>query len=285
MGITPSSENVVLLSALTFQASGSQHYQTLSCHSVPFETAFLSLGKETDSYDWSDQVQELEMTLSHAFMAEVDEKSNEVREKRGKGLGYKECEPPFNHNYSSMPRINTSVDDLVLQSDRAFELPTEPVSLIVDPMFVSDDSEICADSLSDAGLRDKDEEKVLGGAQNDIDSSPLKQVNRAHSTITKEASSKLNPNCEPYVPTESLEQAPTSTSPSQGDCDVKPFDPKYFNGKVCCFACGRPGHITRHCLYRPTEFFYGKNQKVTPKAKPTSRPLRTDQSSKPRVKP
>ncbi|KAL8232016.1 hypothetical protein R6Q57_001794 [Mikania cordata] len=41
-----------------------------------------------------------------------------------------------------MPRINTSIDDLVLQSDHAFEFPTEPGSLTVDPMFVSDDSEI-----------------------------------------------------------------------------------------------------------------------------------------------
>ncbi|KAD7116764.1 hypothetical protein E3N88_04032 [Mikania micrantha] len=44
-------------------------------------------------------------------------------------------------------------------------------------------------------------------------------------------------------------------------------------------------HIARHCLHRPTEFFYGKNQKVTPKANPTSIPMRTHQSSKPMVKP
>ena len=36
--------------------------------------------QETDSYDWSDQVQELELTLSHAFMAEVDDKQKEVTE-------------------------------------------------------------------------------------------------------------------------------------------------------------------------------------------------------------
>ncbi|KAL8202051.1 hypothetical protein R6Q57_011198 [Mikania cordata] len=62
--------------------------------------------------------------------------SIQYREKRGNGLGYQECEPPFNHNYSSMPRIDTSVDDLALQSDHAFEFPTESVSLIVDPIFV-----------------------------------------------------------------------------------------------------------------------------------------------------
>ncbi|KAL8209209.1 hypothetical protein R6Q57_008621 [Mikania cordata] len=164
-----------------------------------------------------------------------------------------------------MPRINTSVDDFVLQSDHAFEFPTEPVSLIVDPMFVSDDSEMCAESLSDTRLRGKNEErrrfetikikpnemfKNLNSTFVKINddvlesvSSPLKHVNRAHSMITKEAGSRLNPNCEPYVPTASLEQASTSTSSSQGDCDVKPFVPKDFHDKVCSYACGRPATL------------------------------------------
>ncbi|KAL8202170.1 hypothetical protein R6Q57_011317 [Mikania cordata] len=105
-------------------------------------------------------------------------------------------------------------------------------------------------------------------------------VKRAHSTVTKEVGSKLNPNCEPFVTTESLEQASSS---GHGDCDVKSFDPNEFHEKVCCFACGRPGHIARNCLHRPTEFFYGKNQKVTPKAKSTCKSIRIDQSSRPRV--
>ncbi|KAD5508037.1 hypothetical protein E3N88_15740 [Mikania micrantha] len=36
--------------------------------------------QESDAYDWSDQVQELEVTLSHAFMAKVDEKRYEETE-------------------------------------------------------------------------------------------------------------------------------------------------------------------------------------------------------------
>ncbi|KAL8205682.1 hypothetical protein R6Q57_009233 [Mikania cordata] len=71
----------------------------------------------------------------------------EVREKKGKGLGYSKVEPPFDHNYSSMPRINTSVDDLILKSDRGHEFTTgsnEQVSLTIDPdltnMNCSDDS-------------------------------------------------------------------------------------------------------------------------------------------------
>ncbi|KAL8225981.1 hypothetical protein R6Q57_018538 [Mikania cordata] len=165
--------------------------------------------------------------------------SIQYREKRGKGLGYKECESPFNHNYSSMPRINTSVVNLALQSDHAFKFPIETVSLTFDPMLVSDDSEVCANSLNDTGLTGKNEERSAG------------RSTEAHSTITKEAGSKLNPNCETFVPTGSLEQASTSTS-----YDVKPFDPKEFHEK-----------------------------KVSPKAKPTKRSMRTGQSSKPRVKP
>ncbi|KAL8261057.1 hypothetical protein R6Q59_025106 [Mikania micrantha] len=34
--------------------------------------------KDSDAYDWSDQVQELEMTFCHIFMAKVDENQNEV---------------------------------------------------------------------------------------------------------------------------------------------------------------------------------------------------------------
>ncbi|KAL8211319.1 hypothetical protein R6Q57_005756 [Mikania cordata] len=43
--------------------------------------------------------------------------------------------------------------------------------------------------------------------------------------------------------------------------------------------------MARHHLHRTTEFFYGKNQKVKPKAILVTRPMRTDQSSKPRAKP
>ncbi|KAL8229308.1 hypothetical protein R6Q57_014208 [Mikania cordata] len=175
-----------------------------------------------------------------------------------------------------MPNINTSVDDLLLKSDRRCDFTngsSKQVPLTADPIEtgpnISDDSEVCADSLNDT-------ESI---------SSSLHQEYRGHSTTTKEAGSKLNPNCEPFVPIGSLEQASTSTSSGYGDCDVKPFNPKEFQEKLCCFACGRPGHISRNCLHRPTEFFYGKNQKVTPKAKPTVKSMRTDQSSKPRVTP
>ncbi|KAL8225877.1 hypothetical protein R6Q57_018434 [Mikania cordata] len=187
------------------------------------------------------------------------------------GIGFTEVKPPFNHNYSIMPNINTSVDDLLMKSDRRCDFATgssKPVPLTAGPVEtdpnISNDYEVCRDSLNDP-------ESI---------SSSLHQVNRAHSTITKEAGSKLNPNCEPIFPTGSLEQASTSTSSGHGDCDVKPFDPKEFHEKVCCFACGRPAHIARNYLHRPTKFFYGKNQKVTPKAKPTIRSMRTDQSSK-----
>ncbi|KAL8228422.1 hypothetical protein R6Q57_016006, partial [Mikania cordata] len=73
----------------------------------------------------SDEVQELEMTLNHAFMTEVDDKRNEVRGRKSTGLGYSEVEPPFNNNYSSMPKINTYVDDLLLKSHRGHEFTTE----------------------------------------------------------------------------------------------------------------------------------------------------------------
>ncbi|KAL8199610.1 hypothetical protein R6Q57_013178, partial [Mikania cordata] len=40
-----------------------------------------------------------------------------------------------------------------------------------------------------------------------------KKVTKAHSTITSKMGSKLNANCEPYIPTGSLEQVTTSSSP------------------------------------------------------------------------
>ncbi|KAL8249381.1 hypothetical protein R6Q59_006249 [Mikania micrantha] len=147
---------------------------------------------------------------------------------------------------------------MLLKLDRMFEFTTgsnKPVPLRADPVMT------------------------------DLNDSDSYEVNQAHSTVTPEAGSKLNPNCELYVPTRSLEQASTSSISGMSDCDVKPFDPKEFHDKVCCYACGRTCHIARHYMHQPTEFFYGKNQKVTPKAKPAKRPMRTDQSSKPRVKP
>ncbi|KAL8226693.1 hypothetical protein R6Q57_016525 [Mikania cordata] len=160
--------------------------------------------------------------------------SIQFREKKGAGLGYNKCEPPFNHNYSSLPRVNTSYDELVSKSDLAHEFPNVPVQLTVDPIV-----------------------------PNVFDMS------------------ELNPNCERYVPTVSLEQVSANTLSGQGNFDVEPFDPIEFHQKVCCYACGKPCHIARHCLHRPTEFFYGKNQKVTPKEKPYSNPMRIDQSSRP----
>ncbi|KAL8211292.1 hypothetical protein R6Q57_005729 [Mikania cordata] len=89
--------------------------------------------------------------------------NSQVREKRVTGLGYSEVEPPFNHNYSSMPRINTSIDDLIFKSDRGHEFTTgsnKPASLIVDPdltnMNCFDDYEVCVEKLSVIG---QDEEK------------------------------------------------------------------------------------------------------------------------------
>ncbi|KAL8214138.1 hypothetical protein R6Q57_003587 [Mikania cordata] len=177
------------------------------------------------------------------------------KEKRAKGIGYKECEPPFNHNYSIMPNINTSVDDLLLKSDRRCDFSTgtnKLVSLTADAIEtspnISDDSEMCADSLNKTGVRGKIEERSARrgtycstsfGTSSFISntdfvgkvdefkiktnemsknfkstfvkknviletiSSCLHHEYKGHSTVTKEACSKLNPYCEPFVPTRS----------------------------------------------------------------------------------
>ncbi|KAD4385615.1 hypothetical protein E3N88_25784 [Mikania micrantha] len=370
--------------------------------------------QETDSYDWSDQVQELELTLSHAFMAEVDDKQKEVTENlcstscihkvfkyrshneslikevtklkyfnseflKNEGVfkrkleaegrdvarlkellsdkesNYRDARRKIDEltleldqvktqlsktsvkcekfDYSSKvlenmhAKINTSVDDLELDSDRACDFPTKPVILTVDPVMTND-SEVCAEKLSVTASEEKEVERSarrstdcststsqssfvpitdfvgkfdeINIKPNDMlksfqktfainhvsqsTSSPLtKQAALAHSTVIKEEGSQLNPNCEPYVPTGSLEQVSSNLSSGQSNCDVKPFDPIELHQKVCCFACGKPSHIARHCLHRPTEFFYGKNHKVTPKAKLVNKHVRTVPSSKPNV--
>ncbi|KAL8228481.1 hypothetical protein R6Q57_016065 [Mikania cordata] len=194
-----------------------------------------------------------------------------------------------------MPNINTSVDILLMKTDRRFDFTTgsnKPIPLTADPVVtdpnISDDSEVCADSLSDTGkfetikLKQNEMFKNFNSTFAKNDDDVLKSVS---SPLKQRRGSKLNPKCEPFVPTGSLEQASTSNSSCHGDCDVKSLDPKQFHENVCCCACGRPSHIARICQHRPTEFFYGKNKKVTPYAKPTKRSMRTDQSSKPRVKP
>ncbi|KAL8209050.1 hypothetical protein R6Q57_008462, partial [Mikania cordata] len=93
-------------------------------------------------------------------------------------------------------------------------------------------------TLNDTGLRGKNEERSAGRS---TEWSTLSRKspfipktdfeNRVHSTITKEAGSKLNPISEPFVPTWSLEHASSNTSSSHGDRDVKPFDPIEFHEK------------------------------------------------------
>ncbi|KAL8209149.1 hypothetical protein R6Q57_008561 [Mikania cordata] len=260
-GHHPSIENDALLSSINYQASGSQTYQASA--------------SQVDKYDYSSNV-----------VARLVDFENRGRETIG--LGYTKVKPPFNHNYSIMPKINKSVDDLLLKSDRKFELTTgsnKPVSLTTDPVLTnldgSDNPEVCVEILC-VTVRSKEKEEksacrsthcsissskshfvpkvdfvgkfeIIKIKPNEMfknfkanfvktgddiknkyvlesNSSPLtEKVNQAYSTITTEAYSNLNPNYEPYVPTGSLEQACTSSSPGQSDCDVKTFDPNEFH--------------------------------------------------------
>ncbi|KAL8224053.1 hypothetical protein R6Q57_019528 [Mikania cordata] len=93
----------------------------------------------------------------------------EIRGREATRLGYSEVKPPFNHNYSIMPKINTSVDDLLLKSDRRHEFTTgsnKPVSLTVDPILSdlnhSDDSEVCAEGLIVSGQSEEMENETAG---------------------------------------------------------------------------------------------------------------------------
>ncbi|KAL8229790.1 hypothetical protein R6Q57_014690 [Mikania cordata] len=97
---------------------------------------------------------------------------------------------------------------MLLKSDQRFNFTTgssKPVPLTEDPVETSpniwDNSEVCADSLNDRG--------VQGSFHNH-----------------QRGRFKLDPNCEPFVLTRSLEQPCASTSSGHGDCDGKPFDPK-----------------------------------------------------------
>ncbi|KAL8265781.1 hypothetical protein R6Q59_003125 [Mikania micrantha] len=47
-----------------------------------------------------------------------------------------------------------------------------------------------------------------------------------------------------------------------------------YEKKQTCFACGKPSHIARNCIHRPTEFY----QKVTPKVKVCSNPRKFERA-------
>ncbi|KAL8226055.1 hypothetical protein R6Q57_018612 [Mikania cordata] len=114
-----------------------------------------------------------------------------------------------------------------MKSDRRFHFATgstKPVPLTTYP--VETKPNISDDSEPNEMFKNFNSTFVKNDVITESISSSLQQENRDHSTITKEAGLKLNPNCEPLVPTGSLEQASTSTSSGHGDCDVKPFDPK-----------------------------------------------------------
>ncbi|KAL8226053.1 hypothetical protein R6Q57_018610 [Mikania cordata] len=93
----------------------------------------------------------------------------QCRKKEKIGLDFTAVTPPFNHNYSIMPNINTFVDDLLIKSDRRCDFTTGsniPIPLTTDPVEtdpnISDDSEVYGDSLNDTGLRGKNEERSAG---------------------------------------------------------------------------------------------------------------------------
>ena len=117
----------------------------------------------------------------------------------------------------------------------------------------------------------------------------IKQVKSNVSVNTEKHKQSLNAFAQPFIKTEPFQKATintchhnttnvsgtsymvqkpvTSQSPSvssssntHGVKHLKPYP---------CYACGKPGHNARHFLHRPTDFYYGKNQKVTPKRSPT----------------
>ncbi|KAI3755033.1 hypothetical protein L1987_54826 [Smallanthus sonchifolius] len=60
--------------------------------------------------------------------------------------------------------------------------------------------------------------------------------------------------------------------------------------KQTCYTCGKAGHIARHCMHRPYESYYMKNQRTTPRDRTYSKPMKANQpkamkSHTPRVKP
>ncbi|KAD4385632.1 hypothetical protein E3N88_25801 [Mikania micrantha] len=146
-----------------------------------------------------------------------------------------------------MPRLKKSVEDLLSKSDLGHEFSVEPVSLTIDP------------ELKNINYSDNFElcaEKLSSSGQGKTNVSPSKE-NKVYSTITKETGSKLNPNYVPYIPNGSLKRFSSGSAPGSSDCDVRPFD---------------------------LNEFHMKNQMVTPKAKPISKPRRIKKSSKPKVK-
>ncbi|KAL8211093.1 hypothetical protein R6Q57_005530 [Mikania cordata] len=95
-----------------------------------------------------------------------------------------------------MPRINTSVDDLALQSDHAYEFPTKPVLLTVDPIVsdVSNASEVCAEKLSVSGSEEKEGERSAGRSTDcSTSTSPLSFVPKTD-FVEKFDEIKIKPN-------------------------------------------------------------------------------------------
>ncbi|KAL8229789.1 hypothetical protein R6Q57_014689 [Mikania cordata] len=193
------------------------------------------VSQETDSYDWSDQVQELELTLSHAFMAEVDEKQNEELFS-DKESNYRDARHQMDELTSELEHLKSQLSKSKIQVDK-YEYASTVVANMIDVQCRR--KVTIGIGFTEVKPPFNHNYSIMSNINTSVVEIQPKEY-KGHSTITKEAGSKLNPNCEPFVPTGSLEQAFTSSSSSRSDCDVKPFDVKEFHEKVCCFACGRP---------------------------------------------
>ncbi|KAL8257368.1 hypothetical protein R6Q59_029409 [Mikania micrantha] len=235
MGITLASENDALLSATNFQAFGLQHDQAPSSQSVPFETAFLSSEQVSSVPKISSESEENLLlfkgflNIYNALIAGKLEPANLTQENLEQinpadfeemDISWKMTMSGHFARHCKQPKVAKEGEKKPDENLAAGGGPSTSKALVTqetDSYDWSDQVQERELTLSHAFMAEVDEKQ--------------NEEYKGHSTITKEAGSKLNPNCEPFVPIESLEHASTSSSTCHSDSDVKPFDPKEFHEK------------------------------------------------------